>query len=93
MLKTRRGKKRIKLWKLKNEQIRKQFEERLQESTAGATAGWTGLSNSVMETAKEVRGESGGQRHRERQMWWWCEEVQQAIKEKTDPYKRWKREN
>ncbi len=31
-------------------------------------------------------------RHRERQTWWWCEEVQQAIKEKRDAYKRWQRE-
>ncbi len=46
----------------------------------GATAGWTGLSNAVMETAREVCGESRGQRHRERQTWLWCEEVQQVIK-------------
>ncbi len=77
---------------MKNEQ-RRQLEERLQERIAGATAGWTGLSNAVMETAKEVCGESRGQRHHERQTWWWCEEVQQAIKEKRDAYKRWQREN
>ncbi len=80
--------KRIKLWKLKNEQRRKHFEERLNERMAGTTSGRTGLSNAVMETAKEVCGESRGQRHRERQTWWWCEEVQQAIKEKRDAYKR-----
>ncbi len=32
MLKIRKGEKRIKMWKLKNEQRRKQFEERLQET-------------------------------------------------------------
>ncbi len=90
--KTRRGEKRIKLWKLKNEQRRKQFEERLQESIAGVTAGWAGLSITVMATAKEVCGGSRGQRHRERQTRWWCEEAQQAIKEKRDSYKRWQRE-
>ncbi len=92
MPKTRRGEKRIKLCKLKTEQNRKQFEERLQERTAGTTVGWTGLSNVVMETAKEVCGESRGQRHRERLTWRWCEEVQQAIKGKRDAYKRWQRE-
>ncbi len=51
-----------------------------------------GLSNTVMETAKEVCGKSRGQRHHERQTWWWCEEVQQAIKEKRDAFKRWQRE-
>ncbi len=45
-----------------------------------------------METAREVCGESRGQRHRERKTWWWCEEVQQAIKEKRDAYKMWQRE-
>ncbi len=59
---------------------------------AGTTAGWTGLSNPVVETAKEVCGESRGQRHCERQAWGWCEEVKQAIKEKRDAYKMWQRE-
>ncbi len=59
------------MWKLKNEQRRKQFEERLQENIAGAAVDWKGLSNAVMETAREVCGESRGQRHRERKMWWW----------------------
>ncbi len=45
-----------------------------------------------METAREVCGESRGQRHRERKTCWWCEEVQQAIKEKRDAHKRWQRE-
>ncbi len=45
-----------------------------------------------METAREVCGELRGQRHQERKTWWWCEEVQQAIKEKRDASKRWQRE-
>ncbi len=92
MPKTWRGEKSIKLWKLKNEQRRKQFEERLQERMAGTTAGGTGLIIAVVETAKEVCGESRGQRHLARQTWWGCEEVQQAVKEKRDAYKRWQRE-
>ncbi len=80
MPKIQKGEKRIKMWKLRNEQRRKQFEEKLQENIAGATAGWMGLSNEMTETAKEVCGESRGPRHRESQTWWWCEEVQQAVK-------------
>ncbi len=76
MPKIQKGKK---MWKLENEQRRKQFEERLQENIAEATEGWTGLSNAVMETVRKVCGESRGQRHCERQTWWWCEEVQQEI--------------
>ncbi len=91
MLKIQKGEKRIKMWKLKNEQSRKQFEERLQENIAGATEGLMGLNNAVMETAREVCGEPRGQRHHKRKTWWWCE-VQQAIKEKRDTYKRWQRE-
>ncbi len=92
MPKIQKGEKEIKMWKLKNEQRGKQFEERLQENITGATVGWTGLSNAVMETAREVCGKSRGQRHWERKTWWWCEEVQQAIIEKRDAYKRWQRE-
>ncbi len=92
MPKIQKGEKRIKLWKLKNEQRRKQFEDRLQENVGGATAGWMGLSNAVKETAREVCGDSRGKKHCERKTWWWCEEVQQAIKEKKDAYKRWRRE-
>ncbi len=91
MPKIHNGEKRIRMWELKNEQRRKQFEDRLQENIAGATAGWTGLSNAVMETAREVCGESRGQRHCERKTWWWCEEVQQTVK-KRDAYKMWQRE-
>ncbi len=46
--------------KVENEQRSKQYEERLQENIAGATAGWTELGNAVTETAKEVCGESRG---------------------------------
>ncbi len=38
----------------------------------------------MMETARDVCGESRGQRPRERKTWWWCEEVQQGIKEERD---------
>ncbi len=54
MPKIRNGEKRIKMWKLKNEQRRKQFEERLQENIAEATAGWMELSSAVMGTAREL---------------------------------------
>ncbi len=43
------------------EQRRKLFEERLQENITGDAVGWTGLSNAVMETVREVCGESKGQ--------------------------------
>ncbi len=59
MPKIRKGEKKIKMWKLKNEQRRKQFEERLQENIAGATAGWTGLSSAMKETVCEGINEKG----------------------------------
>ncbi len=80
MPKIKKREKRIRMWKLNNEQRRKQFEVRLQEHITGAAVGWAGLSNAVMETAREVCGESRGKRHRERKTWWWCEEVQLPIK-------------
>lgn len=45
-----------------------------------------------MEMTKEVCRESSGKRHRKRTMWWWCNEVLQAVKVKKKVYKVWQRE-
>ncbi len=70
MPKIQKGEKRIKMWKLK---INKEGSslKRDCKKTAGAKAVWMGLGNVVMETAREVCGESRGQKHRERKTWYW----------------------
>ena len=90
-LKTHKREKRIKQWKLKNDQRRREFEERLREKIE-ENEGWTEFSDKMMEAAREVCGESKGKKHRERITWWWCEDVQEAIKQKKTDYKIWQRE-
>ena len=73
-------------------QTRRCVEERLTEKLKVTVGGWERVISAVVETAKEVCGESRGKRHHERTLWWWCEKVQQAIKEKKEAYKVWQGE-
>ena len=82
----------IKHWKLKNEQLKGVFKEKLREKMENGEGGWNEFSNKVMDAAREVCGESKGRKHTERITWWWNEEVQEAIKNKKVAYKRWQRE-
>jgi len=56
--KMKKGEKRIKTWKLKDEQTRRLFEERLKEKIKVTGGGWERVSSAVVETVKEVCGES-----------------------------------
>ena len=47
------------------------------------------LERNVLETCREVCGETSGRRGRERETWWWCEEVQNVLREKKAAFKRW----
>jgi hypothetical protein len=42
--------------------------------------------------AKEICGETKGKRQKERETWWWSEEVKIAIAEKKKYFKEWQRE-
>jgi len=64
----------------------------LTEKLKVTVGGWERVISAVVETAKEVCGESRGKRHHERTLWWWCEKVQQAINEKKEAYKIWQGE-
>ena len=83
--------KRVKEWKLKDEETRRIFEERVQEKNNMNRGGWQQLNNNIMEAAREVCGETTGHRRVQRETWWWNEEIQELIKEKRRAYKRWQR--
>ena len=51
-----------------------------------------GLSNVLLNSTREVCGETTGRRQRGRKRWWWNEEVQLAIREKKLAFKRWQSE-
>ena len=52
---------------------------------------WKETYPEVIEMAKEVLGETRGGHYREKESWWWNEEVQVAVKDKKEAFKRWKK--
>jgi len=43
----------------------------------------------ITESAKKICGVTRGQRRKERETWWWMEEVQEAIQNKKMAVKNW----
>ena len=83
--------KKLKIWKLKNEETRERFEETFTQILENETKSWEKVQESMMAAAEQVCGRTTGRRGRERQTWWWSDDVQAAIKEKKRSYKVWQR--
>ena len=69
--KKQRGDKKIKVWKLKDEETRRQFEMKVQQKNNANRGGWKQLSENLLEAAKEVCGESTGHQRKKSETWWW----------------------
>ncbi|XP_046841927.1 uncharacterized protein LOC124436045 [Xenia sp. Carnegie-2017] len=52
---------------------------------------WNETYPNILEAAKETLGVSRGGKYIEKESWWWNEEVQEAVKNKKEAFKRWKR--
>ena len=90
--KEKRLKKRLKTWKLKNEESRRQFEQTFADRVGNTESRtWNTIQQELYSAARQVCGMTTGRRGRERQTWWWNEEVQVVIKEKKKAYKIWQR--
>ena len=66
-----RGEKKIKAWKLKDPIKRRMFEERVSDRIEGANVDHAGFSNALLNSTREVWGETAGRRQRNRETWWW----------------------
>ena len=77
---------RCKVWKLKEPEIRTDFQQRIHDKAIKREDGdvdaiWGSLRECLLEVADEVcRKTKGNQRHS--QTWWWNDDVAQVIKEK-----------
>ena len=80
----------MKAWKLKDPITRRMFEERVSDRIEGANVGHASFSNALFNSAREVCGETTGRRQRDRETWWWNEEIQLTVREKKLAFKRWK---
>jgi hypothetical protein len=82
---------RCKVWKLKDAEVRKVFQARVEAGLEVRVEGnaeivWGGLRDCLLKAADEVCGRTtGNQRHSE--TWWWTDDVAEVIKEKRRLYK------
>ena len=83
----------IKVWKLRNKEIRNKFQEEVKTKMkimGGVNESWNEMKKVLVDTAARVcQVRRGRPRHKE--TWWWNEEVKEAIKNKKACYKLWKK--
>ena len=84
-----RGERRLKLWKLREEGVKEEFEERIKETLCTYEGDWVQLRQGVMQVCEEICGRSSGRRGHERETWWWNDTVQDAVRKKKEAYKKW----
>ena len=56
----------------------------------GVNDHWQQMKDIMMETAQDIRGMT---KRRHKEMWWWNEEVAEAVRDKKIKYGKWKKEN
>ena len=87
----RKGRRIVKTWRLKNDQLRDEFEAKVAERAEQSGGSWRELQDNLLKSGEEVCGLTSGKRGKERETWWWNVEVQEAIKEKRRTFKNWQR--
>ena len=87
--KKRRLKPRIRTWKLKGVVMQRFQEEVRSQLDATKEITWQNLRMIILNTAKKLCGVTKGQKRKERESWWWSQEVQIPIANKKKAYKRW----
>ena len=87
---------RIKVWKLKKQEIRKAYLEKLQErnkdieESVRVEEQWDKVEKAMNEVTATVCGVTKG-KCRQRETWWWCDEVEKAVETKKQKFKEWKK--
>ena len=87
---------RIKVWKLKKQEVRKAYLEKLQErdidieDSVRVEEQWDKVEKVITEVATTVCGITKG-KCRQRETWWWCDEVEKAVESKKQKFKEWKK--
>ena len=86
-----RGARKIKIWKLKNPDVRQEFHEEVLAQAANFDGTWEMVESVMIRAGEKSCGRTKGGRGRERESWWWNDEVESVIKEKKAAYKIWQR--
>src|SRR4029077_5341653 len=82
------------VWKLKDDGVKSQFEEKVHAKAVVRTKGdaesmWNELKDCLLEVSEETCGRTNG-RPRHRETWWWNEYVASVINEKGRLFKIWR---
>ena len=93
------GRKMIRWWKLKNDEVREEFRRSVVERMANAhevttenvEEWWEETAGLIRSCGEEVCGRSSGKKKPGLESWWWNEETEKAVREKEDRLKMWKR--
>ena len=86
-----RGKKKIKLWKLKDQDNKRECQEKFWRKMEHCHGDMEMLQKQLKIACEEVCGLTTGRRCRERETWWWNNSVQDIIREKRAAFKKWQR--
>ena len=85
-------KQRQRWWKLKETSCQEAFRQEVTRILGGKDRlpdEWDKTAEMLRKTAETVLGVTFAKRKRDRETWWWNEEVQESIKEKKEAKKTW----
>ena len=93
------GRKMIRWWKLKNNEVGEEFRRSVVERMANAhevttenvEEWWEETAGLIRSCGEEVCGRSSGKKKPGLESWWWNEETEKAVREKEDRLNMWKR--
>ena len=86
-----KGMKKLKVWKLKDENTRQQFLEEVSVGALSFNGTWNSAKTIMLRACEKTCGRTTGRRGEKRETWWWNDEVERVIKEKQMAYKTWQR--
>ncbi|XP_047502966.1 uncharacterized protein LOC125048346 [Penaeus chinensis] len=76
-------------WKLNESEHREKFVEKAMAAiNEQREKSWEETSRVLKDTAKEILGVTSGKPGRKEETWWWCDEVQEAVKVKKEMKKQ-----
>ncbi|KAI5086429.1 hypothetical protein C0J45_2298, partial [Silurus meridionalis] len=91
-----RTERRIRWWKLKEEDCSVRFREEVRQELGGGEEvldDWATTAGVMREAARKVLGVTSGNRKQEKETWWWNEEVQESIRRKRLAKQKWDRQS
>ncbi|KAI5622223.1 hypothetical protein C0J50_18218 [Silurus asotus] len=92
-----RTERRIRWWKLKEEECSVRFREEVRQGLGGGEkvlGDWETTAGVVREAARKVFGVTSGNRKEDKETWWWWnEEVQESVRRKRLAKQKWDRQS